>query len=87
MTGNLFAGLYKFHDNILLVCAECFDGSVRLVGGANDNEGRVEVCHNQQWGTVCDDGWSSADANVACRHADFSGFGKIRNYIGRSYNS
>ena len=39
---------------------------IRLYGGANPSDGRLEVFHNQQWGTVCDDGFDQADARVIC---------------------
>ena len=41
------------------------EGSTRL-------EGRVEICKNNAWGTVCDSGWGTADARVVCRQLDFS---------------
>ena len=54
----------------------CTDGAIRLIGGSVPTEGRVEVCQNDAWGTVCDDSWSDVDASVACRQLGYSRFSK-----------
>ena len=57
----------------------CTQGSVRLVKAETSpspspspspklrNEGRVEYCNANQWGTVCNNEWNSMDAAVVCR--------------------
>ena len=47
------------------------NGDIRLVGGTTAYEGRVEICWNRIWGTVCHDFWSLFDATVACRQLGF----------------
>ena len=55
----------------ITVAAPCSTGQLRLVGGNIPNEGRVEICMDNVWGTVCDDLWNSADASVACRQLGY----------------
>ena len=50
-----------------LTIANCTNGDLFLVDGWSELEGRLEVCYNNQWGTVCDDRWTDGSTKVACR--------------------
>ena len=53
------------------------------MGGNSSNEGRVEICLNDEWGTVCDQMWDVNDAVVVCRQLGMSSDGKVKwLYIG-----
>ena len=51
---------------------DCTDGDVRLMNGSTQYEGRVEVCINDTYFTVCDDFWGREAAEVVCHHLGFS---------------
>lgn len=55
----------------------CENGDIRLENGANDMEGRVEICFGGRYGTVCDDNWDEVDAGVVCRQLGFYPIGKL----------
>ena len=59
----------------VLKCTHCLaplsELAVRLVNGGVPSEGRVEVFHSNQWGTVCGDSWGFEEAVVVCRQLGY----------------
>ena len=59
---------------LILMCPKainvttCLEGYVRLVNGQNQFEGRVEICQNGVWGTLCNDNWSTDDTAIVLQH-------------------
>ena len=55
--------------------ATCSEGDIRLIGGTN--QGRVEICYNNIWGTVCSSGWEDVDAQVVCKQLGLITVGQL----------
>ena len=69
------------HVSPFNLAINCYDGDVRLVNGSRPHEGRVEICINETWGTICDEiyydwGWTSVEADVVCKQLGYSRAGE-----------
>lgn len=62
------------NDSLFLYCVPiaCSAGLIRLTDGPDSYQGRLEVCLNGVWGTVCRDSFDGSDAMVACKQLGFS---------------
>ena len=56
---------------VVILLKGCQDGDILLTDGFTPVEGRVEICINNVYGTVCDDKWDTVDATVACQQLGF----------------
>ena len=62
---------------MLIHIGVCTDGKVRLQGSSNVLVGRVEVCVNGTWTTICNEHWDDNDARVICQQLGHSPYGNI----------
>ncbi|RDD45649.1 Deleted in malignant brain tumors 1 protein [Trichoplax sp. H2] len=91
---NMFYG-YKcictpFYSGILCenYIGPAIQGDIRLLNGANTTEGRVEIYHNKQWGTLCSKLITVNDGMVLCRQLNLT-FSKFMPdaYFGKGSNT
>ena len=61
--------------------AECENGELRLIGGADEREGNLQICFNQVWGSVCHDRgeFSTNEARVSCSQLGYNPSGTSHN--------
>ena len=71
-----------YFDYALLVCWDATigttaDGAARLVDGAAQNEGRLEVSYKGAFGSVCEDNFGTSEAATVCHQLGFAGVSRL----------
>ena len=74
---SFYQVLHCIHLPSKYFTALCSDGNIRLEGGTLEEEGRVEICMNEAWGTVCNHSFTSADVNVVCKQLGYSRYSEF----------
>lgn len=55
-----------------LIFLSSTDGSLNLAASYNRYNGRLEIYINNRWGTVCNNSFGKAEADVACRQLGYT---------------
>ena len=75
--------MFNNNTDMNIARGDCEDGDIRLVNGDTQYEGRLEICINNAWGTICSSyyRWTTVDSNVACRQLGHMELGKFRIHV------
>ena len=73
---------YTFRANVTHACAlpvihsSCENGEARLADGDTKREGRVEICIDGAWSSICGKDWDDREARTVCRQLKFPNHGQ-----------
>jgi len=67
-------------SSVLVNSSGCANGTIQLAGGQTTNEGRVEICINGVWGSVCHNPWGAINARVVCKQLGLPYSGSFKLY-------
>ena len=73
-----FTLIFNYHLSIapFFSSDNCTETSIRLVDGRTGTEGRVEICYEGVWGSICPNYWKVENAMVACKQLGYATTGK-----------
>lgn len=57
----------------MFIAPECNENEVRLAGGWTRYSGRVEMCLEGMWRSVCYEVWSYIESNIVCKELNYDG--------------
>lgn len=70
-----FGYLLILYGSITLIASSYvtgeIEGQVRIADSGKKGTGRVEIYHENQWGTICNDFWDLNDATVVCQELGY----------------
>ena len=63
--------------SVILAPVNCDEGAIRLADGDIQQQGRVEICIDGIWSTICATNWDNSNAFVVCKQLGFAASGEL----------
>ena len=82
LTGKEFGTQVDYRTKASAAPPASATSTMRLEGCRDDGCCRMEVYHDSQWGTICDDSFDGNDATVACRQLGCQAGTRVSNFGG-----